>query len=121
MGLRSPFGYVGYEYQMAKMFAAGLDNFCAHCHTNCDYDSGCKECPVGVLLFACREYIREAIGGSEPEVVREMKACIKGIMPHPFFYVRYSPQRKPERPKRLVGFMQLTDKLKTQQEKRWEG
>jgi len=113
MGIRSPFGYVGYEYKMGKMFAAGLDNLCAHCHTNDEYDGGCTECPAGVLLFACREYILEAIEDDDSEILREMKALIQGITPHPLFYVNY-PNRKPERPGRLVRFQELVDKLEQQ-------
>ena len=57
MGLRSPFGYVGYEVAMAEMFIAILDKLCAHCHTNADYPRKCRECLAGNLAFACKSYI----------------------------------------------------------------
>jgi hypothetical protein len=60
MGLRSPFDYVGYEYKMAMLFITILDNLCSHCHTNTDYDDGCKGCPAGVSLFAYRDYVLNA-------------------------------------------------------------
>ena len=148
MGLRAPFEYVGYEYKMAVLFHTVLDNLCAHCNTNRDYQEGCKSCPAGILIFACRDYILNAqeedkhfelytteewIAGhrargyseerieaekqrdleavadykAESNILREIKQCIRGITPHPFFYIQYSKKRGYERPKRLVKFMNL--------------
>jgi hypothetical protein len=61
MGLHSPFGYVNYETQMANLFFHVLDKLCAHCHTNRDYQEGCRGCPAGNLVFECKEYILCAI------------------------------------------------------------
>jgi len=61
MGLRAPFGYVGYEYTMAELFYTILDRLCAHCHTNDDYQEGCKSCPAGILILECRDYILTAL------------------------------------------------------------
>jgi len=151
MGLRAPFGYVGYEYTMAELFCSILDKLCAHCHTNSDYQSGCASCPAGILLFECREYVlnamledehhqhyiseewiqrrrelgypeqteaerqreTEVIEDYKPEcdVLRAMQKAIKGIIPHPFFYVQYSKKRAYERPRRLVRFMELAGRF----------
>jgi len=152
MGLRSPFDYVGNEYTMAKLFGSILDELCSHCHTNDDYQDGCKGCPAGILTFACRDYILTAIEGDkhhelyiseewlakrralghpdeterdrqrelyfidqykpECDVLREMKGCIKGILPHPLFYIKYSNKRGYERPKRLTRFIGLAEKFR---------
>ena len=152
MGLRAPFGYVGYECTMAELFHTTLDKLCAHCHTNEDYQDGCHSCPAGVFLFECRKYLLTAnlkdehhqmyisekwlqgrrehgypeqteaerqkeirlIEDYKPEcdVLRAMKKSIKGITPHPFFYVKYSEKRGYERPKRLTCFMELTGKFR---------
>lgn len=158
MGLRAPFDYVGYEYKMAELFYTILDKLCCHCHTNGDYQEGCKSCPAGVLIFACRDYILTGteedkhhelyiseewlsrrrksgypeqteqkkqkelhfINDYKPEcdVLREMKRCIKGITPHPFFYIQYSKKRAYERPKRLARFMNLAGKFKAMEMER---
>jgi len=155
MGLRAPFGYVDYEYTMAVLFHTILDRLCAHCNTNDDYQEGCKSCPAGVLIFACRDYILTAgesdkhhelyiseewlskrrklgypeqteeekkselrfISDYQPEcdLLRDMKRVIKGITPHPFFYVKYSEKRGYERPKRLQRFMELVGKFREAQ------
>ena len=148
MGLRPPFGYVGYEHKMAMAFVNVLDNFCSYCHTNKDYENGCRGCPAGRFVFACREYIlslqeedryhaecasdtaldksrqrglsEEAIQSMkamelevaasyapECDVLRQMKQCIKGIIPHPLFYVRHNKRPPHERPKRLEKFLKL--------------
>jgi len=60
MGLRAPFGYVGYEYKMAELFCHILDSLCSHCHTNDDYQEGCKSCPAGILVFGARDYVLNA-------------------------------------------------------------
>lgn len=153
MGLRAPFGYVGYEYTMAELFYTVLDKLCAHCHTNDDYQDGCKSCPAGVLIFACRDYVLTAIeqdkhhkqyttkewllrrrkrGVSEEQLeiekqhdlrfiteykpeddlLREMKRTIRGIVPHPFFYIQYNKKRGYERPKELVQFMELASRFR---------
>jgi hypothetical protein len=163
MSLRAPFGYVGYEYKMAMLLATILDKLCSHCHTNDDYQDGCKSCPAGVLIFACREYVidaqeedrhhglyaseewlekQRARGMSEnaiqsakakelefvadytPEcdVLREMKVCIKGIKPHPFFYAKRSNRCPYDRPKQLTHFLNLTTKyrlLESDRRARW--
>jgi hypothetical protein len=48
----------------------------------------------------------------ECEVLRAMKKKIKGITPHPFFYVRHHKKYPYERPKRLSDFVELTEKYK---------
>jgi len=152
MGLHSPFGYVGYEVQLAELFIDILDKLCAHCHTNDDYRRGCRECPAGNLALECRDYIlnaveedkhhefylsekwakrKEEMGHPKPteddlardqyfageykpecEVLRAMKEKIKGITPHPFFYVRHRRKCSYKRPKRLSDFVELTAKYK---------
>ena len=57
MGLHSPFGYVDYEVPLAQLLISILDKLCAHCHTDKDYDNGCRGCPAGNLVFECKEYI----------------------------------------------------------------
>lgn len=65
MGLGSPFDYVGYEFQMVGIMVKLLDDLCGGCHTNDDYDNGCKDCPAGQLIYACRDYLLTA---HEPDV-----------------------------------------------------
>jgi hypothetical protein len=60
MGLHSPFGYVGYEWQMPKLACDILELLCQPCHTNQDYEKGCHGCPAGTLFFACKEYVLES-------------------------------------------------------------
>lgn len=57
MGLHSPLGYVGYIRPMAKTIIDLIERFCSACHTNNDYDKGCKGCPVGQLIYEARDYI----------------------------------------------------------------
>jgi hypothetical protein len=71
MGLRSPFDYVNYEVSMAELLVGILDKLCAHCHTNRDYQEGCRSCPAGVLAFACRDYI---LGAEESDKRFELYA-----------------------------------------------
>ena len=163
MGLRAPFGYVGYEYKMAELFCTVLNSLCSHCNTNDDYQDGCASCPAGTLILACRDYVLTAteedkhhahyaseewlakyrergesegsiqekkegelrfVADYEPEcnLLRQMKRCIKGILPHPFFYVKYNERRGYERPKRLGRFMDLAEKyreLELERLQRW--
>jgi len=57
MGLHSPFGYVGYQIQFAEIMMKLLDDLCGGCHTDDDYRKGCKECPVGQLIYESRDYL----------------------------------------------------------------
>jgi len=49
---------------------------------------------------------------AESNVLRAMKAKIKRITPHPFFYVRHHRKYPYERPKVLSDFAELTEKYK---------
>lgn len=60
MGLHSPFGYLSYEVTFANLLIHILDKLCSHCHTDEDYQGGCKSCPAGNLVFECRDYILTA-------------------------------------------------------------
>lgn len=57
MGLHSPFGYVGYETAMAELMIMLLEKLCGGCHTNDDYEEGCKQCPAGQLIYELRDYL----------------------------------------------------------------
>lgn len=57
MGLHCPFGYVGYVSQMGQTIIDMLERFCNHCHTDNDYENGCKGCPIGNYIFEARLYI----------------------------------------------------------------
>ena len=57
MSLRSPFDYAGYEVPMAELMISILDKLCGGCHTNDDYQNGCKDCPAGQMLYATRDYL----------------------------------------------------------------
>lgn len=69
MGLHSPFGYVDREVEMAELLIAVLNRLCKGCHTNADYDQGCRGCPAGGLFFACKEYILMAEEGDKHHAV----------------------------------------------------
>lgn len=60
MGLRSPFGYVDYEVPLSRLLIDIMDNLCAHCHTDRDYEKGCRGCPAGCFLYVVRDYILTA-------------------------------------------------------------
>jgi len=60
MGIHSPFGYVGYITPMGKSIVDMLERFCGHCHTDDDYDKGCRGCPVGNFIYEARDYILTA-------------------------------------------------------------
>ena len=157
MGLHSPFSYVDYEVPLAELFIAILDKLCAHCHTNKDYERGCRGCPAGNLLYECKDYLLTAEESDkrfelyasdewakrraennlpvpseeerardlemadayrpECDTLRAMKARIKRITPHSFFYVRDS-KRGHRRPKSLSEFVELAECLSKAREYR---
>ena len=59
MGLRSPFGYIGYEVTFGNLLVKLLDELCSHCHTNDDYHKGCRQCPAGNLIYEIKEYLED--------------------------------------------------------------
>lgn len=87
MGIRSPFGYVGYEVKFAETTVHLLKNFCSGCHTNEDFGNGCKGCPAGQLFFAAKEYVMDAyesdILKKETKALKEIKKQLKLIEPYP--------------------------------------
>ena len=87
MGLRSPFGYVGYVASFTRTFTDLIGGYCNNCHTDTDYQKGCRECPIGQLLYALREYLLDAnedyYGEREAKIAKEIKEVIKKIEPHP--------------------------------------
>lgn len=58
MGLRAPFGYVNYEVTFGRLLVKLLDELCSHCHTNDDYEKGCRGCPAGNLIYEIKEYLQ---------------------------------------------------------------
>jgi len=60
MGLRSPFGYVGYETTMAELMIMLLEKLCGGCHTDKDYEEGCRQCPAGQLIYEFRDYLLDS-------------------------------------------------------------
>lgn len=57
MGLHAPFSYVGYVPSMAQTIIDMLERFCGHCHTDSDYNKGCRGCPIGCYIYEARDYI----------------------------------------------------------------
>jgi len=101
MGLRSPFGYVGYEKSFAETFVYLIDHFCRSCHTEDDFAEGCRGCPVGVLIYAAKDYVLDAYEGNDEvlkkskklqkhrDLLRTMKKTIKPLGPYPCFNAQW--------------------------------
>lgn len=105
MGLQNPFRYTNNEDTMLKTFIDTLDNFCVQCHTN-EKCGGCKKCPAGTLIYACKKYIEDMeLYDSEEDVPEEdilefrtledIKRVIKNIEPEPMFNDSYLSQDEP--------------------------
>lgn len=79
-----------------------MDNYCNVCHTYDDYDGGCKDCPVGNLLYSCKEYLSDLylngqgvkgieekdlskLSRNENKTYRKIMKEIKKIEPSPMF------------------------------------
>ena len=134
MGLRTPFGYAGYERAMAETAIELLDRFCSGCHTNEDFEGGCKECPIGNMIYACKRYVEE-MHIRDPEDVRSwtddperqenlvrkftieqdaklrLKAGMMAINPHPLYDAHWIWEEEPsEDPhhslKMTIGFLE---------------
>lgn len=101
MGLRSPFGYVGFERRFAETMCGLLDSFCRGCHTEDDFKDGCRGCPIGVLIYAAKDYVLDAYEGnpeatkrSKPlqkkyRMLRDLKRAIRPIEPYPTFNAQW--------------------------------
>jgi len=116
MGLRSPFGYVGYEPDFLDCFIYLLENFCGSCHDNKrDYDGDCHKCPVGQLVYASKEYLLDAIESDickeNTRIIRKIKEEIKHIEPSPLLLCQLR-WVKPRQPNPLLKLKELNDDLK---------
>lgn len=60
MSLHSPFKYCSNEMDMIRTIIDMLDRFCTPCHSDEDYSGGCRGCPVGNLIYACKGYVATA-------------------------------------------------------------
>src|SRR4030065_951061 len=101
MGLRSPFGYVGYEMRFANTMCDLLDHFCRGCHTEDDFAQGGRGCPVGQLVYAAKDYILDAHEGNvdvtkgskklqrKYNLLRDLKKAINPIEPRSTFNAQW--------------------------------
>jgi hypothetical protein len=133
---------------MAELLVDVLDKLCAYCHTDDDYDEGCRGCPAGRLVFKCRDYILSAVekdkyyawlegrrelhgqpvppeevdmwrrlseeSRAESDTLRAMKAAVRDLTPHPFFY-GFGEHGRPESLSRLT---KLARRLRRQRNRR---
>lgn len=123
MGLRSPFGYVGYEPAFLDCFIYLLEHFCGSCHDNeRDYGGDCHKCPVGQLVYASKDYLLDSYEykGSKNlkengRIIRKIKKEIKPIKPSPLLLcqIRWS---KPRQPNPLLKLKELNNDLKWETE-----
>ena len=94
MGIHSPFGYIGYEVKFGRTIVELLKRFCSTCHTDEDFEEGCRGCPVGNLIYRARDYLLDAyesdrdVSKKETLVLRKIKKQLDGIEPRPLFDVQ---------------------------------
>ena len=110
MGLRSPFGYYGYETTFVKTYIYLIDHFCSGCHTEDHTYGGCKDgCPAGVLINECKVQILQRAKWAREDTIlfdKKMKKSqkdktmikigkeIKKIEQHPLFNSNFIFQDK---------------------------
>lgn len=108
MGLHSPFGYVHYEETMLKTLIQLVDDYCTSCHTDQDYNEGCKGCPVGSLIYNCREYLLDVYitpydkceyQKKYNETLLNIRKSLKRFKPHPGFNSTWILQDAPTKDK----------------------
>lgn len=110
MGLRSPFGYVGYEPAFLDCFIYLIENFCGGCHDNeRDYDGDCHKCPVGQLVYASKDYLLESYDDSP--IVAKIKKEIKQFEPSPLMLAQLR-WLKPRQKDMLLKLKELNKDLK---------
>jgi len=106
MGLANPFGYVGYEVAFTELFVYLIEHFCGGCHSN-EKCGGCKECPIGQLVYASKDYVENAYETSHSKdrakALWKVKKEIKPIEPEPLMLARLRwDKRKPKYPLRKL-------------------
>lgn len=93
MGIKSPFGYCGYEPRMAMFVVTSIRDFCGGCHTNNDWDRDCKNCPMGQAIYAAKNYVIkigfDKFNKKDAMLVKEVKNKIKRIVPRPMFLSQF--------------------------------
>ncbi len=91
MGIHYVFGYVGYETAFAETLCHLLESYCFGCHTNEDVNKECKNCPIGNLVYASKDYVMSAyeskILKDDTIALRKIKKYLKNINPCPFIWL----------------------------------